>query len=162
MIKQEPIITNKEPIDNSKTESLKQELIIKIMKAIADSDSSNDNDALSKLPKQTLTELLVKLLNDKDNLLGSEVILNLLSTLGGSSGSSTSKVKTEPAASDNDIRGFHAPPIDDDDRSTLRDSFNESSSNLQIDLNMGTPKKRTKNGSRRRDDGKFVQFLLKT
>lgn len=127
--------------EDTKTESLKQELIIKIMKSIADGDSGN-GDALSQLPKQTLTELLVKLLNDKDNLLGTDVILNLLATLS---------VKQDSKDIDNEHSNSQNFGNDDEQSfNTQRDSLNESSSNLQIDLN--TSKKSLKNGSRKRED----------
>lgn len=143
-------------VDQGKTESLKQELILKIMKSIADEDSGN-GDALSQLPKQTLTELLVKLLNDKDNLLGMDVIVNLLTTLGGpvvkqEAVGVVSGVKSE-------LREF-GEFGDDDERihvgggRTHNDSLNESSCNLQIDLN--ADKKREKNGVRRPDDGECL------
>lgn len=135
--------------DPHTAEALKQELIVKIMKAIADGDNGIEGDnALAKLPKQTLTELLVKLLNDKDNQFGPDVILNLLATLG----SSTSAVDETNSHGDNDSRVF---VMDDGERSLLRDSFNESmSNNLQIDLNGGGSAKKsgTRNGSRSRRD----------
>ncbi len=128
-----PVITS--VLDHSKTESLKQELILKIMKCIADGDSGN-GDAFSQLPKQTLTELLVKLLNDKDNLLGVDVILNLLATFGGPA--------SAPVAAADDDERLHIG------NRTHNDSLNESSCNLQIDLNVSN-KKRVKNGSRNDD-----------
>jgi len=128
-------------LDHSKTEALKQELILKIMNSIAENDNGN-GDAISQLPKQTLTELLVKLLNDKDNLLGADVIVNLLATFGG---------PTPIIATDDDER-LHIG------NRTHNDSLNESSCNLQIDLN-ASGKKRVKNGSRN-DDCKFLKALF--
>jgi hypothetical protein len=140
--------------DSVRTEALKQELIMRIMKTIADGDSGIEGDnALTSLPKQTLTELLVKLLNDKDNVLGADVIVHLLSTLGGGGSAGAN----ENSHNDNDSRLF---VMDDDERSLLRDSFNESmSNNLQIDLN-GSGKKRSKNGGRRRDHDGNLWFLF--
>lgn len=146
-----------EMVDPHRAEALKQELIVKIMKTIADSDNGIEGDnALAKLPKQTLTELLVKLLNDKDNQFGPDVILNLLATLETSAGA----FDDNNSHGDNDSRVF---VMDDGERSLLRDSFNESmSNNLQIDLNDCSAKKsRSRNGSRRRDhDGKscLIEF----
>ena len=62
-------------------EALKKELIIKVMKAIADEDET----IFSQIPKQTLTELLVKLLHTNssadENRLSTNSIETLLSTL---------------------------------------------------------------------------------
>lgn len=142
--------------DPHRAEALKQELIVKIMKTIADGDNGIEGDnALAKLPKQTLTELLVKLLNDKDNQFGPDVILNLLATLE----SSAAACDDNNSHGDNDSRVF---VMDDGERSLLRDSFNESmSNNLQIDLNGGSAKKsRTSDGRRRDHDGKrcLIEF----
>ena len=137
-----PPVQSTQPLVNGvDNESLKQELIIKIMKSIADSDSGHAGSA--SLPKHTLTELLVKLLNDKESLLGTDVILNLLATLG------PSKPNSSILSSSNHMYA------DDDDKSNNL-SLNESNSNLQIDLNSHN-KHRTRNFQHRKkiDDGNF-------
>lgn len=63
---------------NSNYQVIKKELTIKVMKAIADEDES----IFSQIPKQTLTEILVKLLNsNNENKLSIHTIETLLTTL---------------------------------------------------------------------------------
>ena len=146
-----PQPTHQPLVNGVDNESLKQELIIKIMKSIADSDSGHAGGA--SLPKHTLTELLVKLLNDKESLLGTDVILNLLATLGPSGG-----VKSAPSSSSilSSSSHMYAGCGGDDDDKSNNLSLNESNSNLQIDLNSHHSKNRTRSFQHRKkiDDGK--------
>jgi hypothetical protein len=66
-----------------KYEAVKKELIIKIMKAVAD----DDGGIFSQIPKQTLTDLLVKLLNSNAHStdLDLETIVALLATITAAS-----------------------------------------------------------------------------
>ena len=141
------------------------------MKAIADGDSGST--AHSHLPKNTLTELLVKLLNDKDNLVGIDVITNLLQTLGGpvvkheqtegNSGKSFSNMNQNSRMyGDDDDNDDDDDDDDDDDNeddddllitNQRQDSLNESSSNLQIDLNTSIKKNK-----RRYGDGNYSDY----
>lgn len=111
------IMNNSNLSADDKYESIKKELIVKIMKAIADEDGG----IFSQIPKNTLTELLVKLLNSNskttDNALSTESIITLLATLTAASTSSNSNINK------------------DDDLRNLNES-NNSSSNLQIDFSL--------------------------
>jgi hypothetical protein len=109
------IMNNSNLSAEDKYESIKKELIVKIMKAIADEDGG----IFSQIPKNTLTELLVKLLNSNskttDNSLSTESIITLLATL---TAASTSNSSNSVNSKDDDLR-----------------NLNESnSSNLQIDF----------------------------
>ena len=97
-------------------ETVKAELITRIMKALAD----NDGGIFSQIPRQTLIELLVKLLNPSETGLSTEAIITLLATLTAAS--------TLPIAKD--LARQNTNSSIDEDKSGL----NESSSNLQIDL----------------------------
>ncbi len=102
--KQEAQRVATDDLSESKYEEIKKELIIKIMKAIAD----DDGGIFSQIPKQTLTDLLVKLLNSnfKSVDMGIDTIIALLATItAATSSSSTSNAKMQSSApQDNDLR----------------------------------------------------------
>jgi hypothetical protein len=130
-------------------ENLKQELIIRIMKAIATENGESNTNAMG-LPKNTLTELLVKLLNEKESSLSNEVILNLLSSLGD----------TTPS---NNINTSNNQPqyLSDamlDAQFLSNSNLNESSSNLEIDLNRANAKQPRGRGfgKKKFDEGELI------
>ena len=95
----QPVYSPEEFLE-SKYETVKKELIIKIMKAVAD----DDGGIFSQIPKQTLTDLLVKLLNSNVHSaeLGLETIVALLATITAA-GASSSLTRPE-VSQDNDLR----------------------------------------------------------
>jgi len=117
-----PIINNK-PVDlatntSNNKNAIKQELIVKIMNSIADENGG----VFSQLPKQTLTELLVKLINSNDNSPsdGIDLVINLLTSMLNNSNSNINK------------NSFDFNNNDGDNKS--KSILNDSSSNLQIDM----------------------------
>ncbi len=132
-------IASQESVNNS---NVKQELIIKIMKSLADETGS----VFAKIPKPTLTELLVKLINSNENNKsdGTEVIINLLNSL---SSSATSSGSFNSASTPNIPKNIFDFGSNDDDKSINNLSMNESSHNLQIDLKSMNKKKRFENGA---------------
>lgn len=109
-------------------ETIKKELIKLIMKALAD----DDGGIFSKIPKQTLTELLIKILNtnESNNELSTDTLLTLLTTLTAASSSSSSSSVT-PVQSQLQLQ---PQPL----QSQLSYS-NEENSQLTINLNDSTP-----------------------
>jgi hypothetical protein len=114
---------NSSPAPPINYESVKAELVTRIMKALAD----NDGGIFSQIPRQTLIELLVKLLNPSETAgLSAEAIITLLATLTAASSKDLARQNTNSSMTDEDKSGL-----------------NESSSNLQIDLSgSGSKKKR--------------------
>ncbi len=122
---------------------VKKELIVKIMKAIAD----DDGGVFSQIPKQTLTELLVKLLNSdsssnkSDSSLSTDAIVTLLATLTAASTVKTIDIQsplTKQTSINNDLNssydrysnGDYSHPQyiddeDDDDQELIRGNIGE-------------------------------------
>jgi hypothetical protein len=119
-----PIIAS--PSIDSNYEAIKKELIIKVMKAIAD----EDENIFSQIPKQTLTELLVKLLDtsssSNENKLSTNSIETLITTLTPSKPSALmNNLKRKNGAYDSDYDN------DDDDMEIQKINLIEPNVNVE-------------------------------
>lgn len=86
---------------NARYESAKKELSIRIIKAMND----DDGGIFSQIPKQTLTDLLVKLLNANSSELSLETIQALLVTMNAASSCNVPPAPTAPTSTgDFDLR----------------------------------------------------------
>lgn len=126
---------NPNPVIKNDFERAKQELILKIMKAVSD----NDSGIFSQVPKQALTDLLVKLVNtdsnDANNSMTTEAILHLLATLTAASTSTTNSVKQQEFEFDLNEKSILNESTSELQILTIDQDNDNEESNLNININ---------------------------